>query len=136
MSSRSPHQRAAELGKSTGYEGRFRVAYFVHVVDRVEAEKFVHRSLDRFRVRSWEEFFELPLTAAVQKLDEAARRYPLTFGHPGRFKKRPKSALVPQVFRKWRIRCRVCGASNQVRELAVLARVGCSRCGEELPSSS
>lgn len=132
MSSRPPPQRAQELARSTGYEGPFRLAYFVHVSDRYEAERWVHRSLDRHRVRSWEEFFELPLNTACDTLDQAAQHFPLLEGLPNRYFPEGSLAPMPQVFRRLRLPCPKCGQVNEVRELAVRVRVRCSRCGQQL----
>ena len=86
MTSRSPTQRASELKEFSGVPGRFELAYFVHTADRYEVEKYVHRKLDQYRMRSWEEFFELRLPLAVDALDEAAEQYPLWWGCPGNFR--------------------------------------------------
>lgn len=134
MSSRPPPERARELAQSTGYEGPFDLIYFVHVLDRVEGEKWVHRTLDQYRVRSWEEFFDLPLTLVCDTLDEAARRFPIPMGLPGRHSQKPKGTpqLLPQVFRRWKLVCPGCSQTNDVRELALPVRVKCSACGRQL----
>jgi len=95
----------------------------------------VHRPLDSHRVRSWEEFFDVPLSKMADTLDEAATHFPLMMGLPGKLPLKPRrggSPLLPQVFRRWKIECTSCSQVNDVREFALPMRVHCKACGHEL----
>ena len=129
-------ERVRELTEFTGVPGRFQLVYFVHTADRYESEKYAHRTLDRFRIRSWEEFFEVPLNKAVDTLDEAAEMHPLWWGMPGRLQRKKSLGRLPQVFRHALVACPKCSQKNQVRELAIHVRVKCGRCQKVLGESS
>jgi hypothetical protein len=132
MTSRPPDQRAKDLTRFIGVQGRFDLAYFVHTSNRFDAEEYVHRKLDRFPMRPWEEFFEVSLPLAVDGLDEAARHWPLWWSMPGQLQRKQDPGVLPQAFRQGEYECPHCGKKNYVRELAIQVRHLCRRCGRAL----
>jgi hypothetical protein len=128
---RFPTERAKELGGSTSVPQEFRLLHYVHVGDRHEAEKYVHRLLAPSRYREDREFFEAPLPRIADALEEASHRYPLivTEGQQN------NGLVVPQDYGETeRVRCPSCNAKNKVRELYADIRFRCSECGQKLKS--
>lgn len=72
MTVRTPEERAAEVSRGTGVPSPFMVAYSEKVPDCFEAERLIHRRLDRFRPRRNREFFQLPLKDAISELARIA----------------------------------------------------------------
>ena len=72
MTTTSPHQRAHELGSATGVPGNFEIVYFIHAVNCGQAEFYVHQRLADYRTTG--EFFDVPIGAAVDAMDEVANR--------------------------------------------------------------
>jgi hypothetical protein len=62
---RSPHERAAELSKSTGVPAPFEVLCYMEVENFQLAERAVHEWLKNYRISSNREFFEGGLHHAV-----------------------------------------------------------------------
>ena len=120
-------QRAHELGTATAVPEGFELVYFVHVSDRNDAERAVHDTLVRYRPSHKKEFFEVPLTKAIEALDRAAETYPIIVG-------RGRSARVlEQYFQSANVRCPSCGKTNRVRQLGIPVYVKCRACKTPLP---
>lgn len=130
MTSRPPFQRQRELGRATGVPGDFEMVYFVHVSDRWSAEHLLHQRLGRFRTSSYKEFFEVPISRAVDAMDEAAAAFPVFMRES-----RQGVQVLPQVFDHTVLACPHCGQKNKVRALAVAAfRPNCGKCRRSLLS--
>ena len=126
---RFPTERAEELGGATGVPQKFRLLHYVHVADRHEAEKYVHRLLAPTRYREDREFFEAPLPRVADALEEAANRYPLivTEGQQN------NGIVVPQDYGETEtVQCSACNTKNKVRDLYANVRFQCSECGQTL----
>ena len=127
---RFPTERAEELGGATGVPQKFRLLHYVHVGDRHEAEKYVHRLLAPTRYRDGREFFEAPLPRVADALHEAVRRYPLIVTEG----QKNDGLVTPQDYGETRtVRCQACGEKNRVRDLYADIRFRCSECGQDLP---
>ncbi len=145
--STTPHLRARELGYETGVPGRFDLIYFVHAVDCMYAENFVHQQLAKYRTTG--EFFEVSISRAVEALDEAAAHYPINMDM-ARPKKRRSAAgaraarttrlggdkWLPQVFHHVVSPCPHCGQKNKIHDLAISFRPKCGKCRRNLLGSS
>lgn len=121
-SSRPPTVRATELARATGVPGEFQLLYFVHVGDMHSAERFVHARLASSRTMRNKEFFQVPLNAAIENLDQAAEEYPLLV-EDGRHLMRLPQCLGARV-----VPCPGCGKPTRVRRLAVDAVARCGSC--------
>ena len=127
LTSRSPMERAHELGTATAVPEGFEMVYFVHVCDRNAGERHVHDALEPYRPSHKKEFFEVPLTKAIDALDRAAETYPIIVG-------RGRSARVlDQYFQSANVRCPSCGKTNRVRQLGISVYVKCRACKTTLP---
>ena len=125
-SSRPPPLRASELAAATAVPEGFQVIYFVHVSNRHEAESHVHNWLATHRKTLGKEFFNVPLSSAIEMLDRVAEMYPIVVGR-GR-----NSWVLPQFFEAVMVKCPTCGLDNRVRRLAVSVYPKCGRCGAAL----
>jgi len=109
--------------------------YFVHTIDRVMAEAYVHQKLAAHRTSG--EFFEVAVGRAVEAMDEAAARYPIPRGLVS-----PKrrggwgTDMLPQVFEHAIVSCPHCGKRNRIHSLAVSFRPKCGGCGKTLTAGS
>jgi T5orf172 domain-containing protein len=128
-SRRPPPLRADELAAATAVPEGFQVVYFVHVSNHHEAESQVHSWLASHRKTLGKEFFNVPLSRAVEMLNRVAEMYPVVVGR-GR-----NSWVLPQFFHAVTVKCPSCGLDNRVHQLAVSVRVKCRGCAEGLPSS-
>ena len=126
QSRRPPMVRAEELGTETGVPEGFQLIYFVHVSDRHRAETFVHNELHRFRKSASKEFFQAPLTLAVEALNRAAEEFPVVIG-------RRNPHVLPQYFDTITVQCQQCAMSNRVCQMAVTIVVRCRKCQAPLP---
>lgn len=70
MTTRSPHERAAELSSTTGVPVLFDVVYYAEVSDPIRQEKRVHKALEKFRVNSGREFFKTNLHTIIQAIKD------------------------------------------------------------------
>jgi hypothetical protein len=68
---RDPNDRAKELSSATGVPTPFVVVYQCEFQDCYKAELFIHSKLERYRVSSNREFFQLPINIAVDTILEA-----------------------------------------------------------------
>lgn len=121
--SRPPHLRAKELSSETGVPTNYEMAYFVHVLDRIQAEQIVHQYLSEYRVAGNKEFFTASLSLIVSVFDKVARLFP-NYGKKGK-----GAYLVPQVFREQVVECPACLTMNRIKELGVKIRPVCKNCG-------
>ncbi|HEX9641663.1 MAG TPA: GIY-YIG nuclease family protein [Candidatus Krumholzibacteria bacterium] len=64
-SDRHPRIRACELSNSPGVPTEFRLEAFVEVTDAEAAEREVHAHLEKFRISSVREFFEMSPKSAL-----------------------------------------------------------------------
>lgn len=72
-----PSERASELSSPTGVATSFEIAYCEPVPDCILAENLVHKKLDKFRVNTRREFFQIELDVArsiVHEICEDVRR--------------------------------------------------------------
>lgn len=118
----SPSDRIAQLGASTSVYRKFELAYFVHVSDHLEAERFVHRTLQSSRLNSGKEFFGASIMTVVKVLDEAGERWPIPFG------KTKRSGSLPPALTKRSVHCPKCNGKSRVPELLIDMAVTCSQC--------
>jgi hypothetical protein len=126
--SRAPMERASELGASTSVPSDFELVYFVHVRDQHEAEKFAHEILASYRKTKRKEFFDVPLSRAIEALDQAAAHFPIPH-----VIKRGKTVLpLAQFFQPTVDKCPDCGGNNQVRLLMIKTKVSCRLCARTL----
>ena len=128
---RFPTERAEELGGATGVPQDFRLLHYIHVGDRHEAEKYVHRLLAPTRYREGREFFEAPLPQVADALAEAAQKYPLVVTEG----QQNNGLVVPQDHGETEtVQCPSCKAKNKVRDLYATVQFLCSECGHKLKS--
>ncbi len=121
-SSRPPMLRAAELGAATSVPVGFEVLHFIHASDHHAAEALAHRELQPYRRARNKEFFDAPLSLAVQTLERIASQYPVVIGP----KKAPR--VLPQPFQPIEFLCPHCRAKNRVRPLLISITVKCGAC--------
>ena len=126
--SRWPWERAGELTNGSGVYGEFFPVYFVHVGDRVVAERHVQKLLSRFRAKQGKEFFEAPLPGLLDALDEVGARWPVWVGDE-------ELQVLPQPFMSFVHHCDKCGASTMIRELLLPVRARCRECNAELDAA-
>jgi hypothetical protein len=134
MTTRPPHDRAAELG-GTGVPGLFELVYFVHVGDARAAEGLAHQALARHRYQSNREFFEVSIGQAVSVLDQVADHVPLLRSQANEGSRNPRSKPIPQAFGLAIRACPSCGKKNRVRVLAILTKPKCGSCAREMPAT-
>ena len=79
---RSPHERAAELSRSTGVPYPFEVLCYMEIADFQREEKRIHDWLASYRISAQREFFHIGVDCAVRYLFWHPER--LTFCCPGR----------------------------------------------------
>jgi hypothetical protein len=72
---RSPEERAQELSQTTGVPMPYIVAYQEEVVCCDEAEREIHRLLDKWRVNRGREFFSIAVKDAIQVVAEVAKKF-------------------------------------------------------------
>lgn len=72
---RSPKDRAKELGNGTGIPTPFQVIFEAFVLDCSSAEKYVHDKLRNFRVAERREFFTIEPSVAIRIMIEAERLF-------------------------------------------------------------
>ena len=131
MTTRPPHDRAAELG-GAGVPGFFEVVYFVHVGDARLAESFAHKALAAQRYQLNKEFFEVSISQAVRVLDSVAAQIPLLRSQRNKGSRNPRSKPIPQAF-PCKIRsCPSCDQRNRVHPLAIPTTARCGACAHEL----
>ena len=118
----SPSERIAQLGASTSVFRKFELAYFVHVSDHLEAERFVHLTLQSSRLMSGKEFFGASIMTVVKVLDEAGERWPTPLG------KNKRSGFLPAALTKRIVYCPKCNGKSRVPELLIDMAVTCTRC--------
>lgn len=133
---RAPHLRLNELSSQTGVPFAFEPAYFVHVLDRNQAERHVHKTLAEYRVSDSNEFFTAPLSRVKGVFDEVTRALPIFIG------KGKRAILLPQPFsatepavddRPWTIECISCLTENRIPHPDTHKSATCSNCGLVLP---
>ena len=124
---RSPMERTHELGTATAVPEGFELVYFVHVANRNDAEKYVHDALATYRKSPKKEFFEVPLTRAIEALDRAAESFPIVVGRGS------SARVLPQYFQSSNVRCPSCGKTNRVRQLGISVYLKCRVCKTPLP---
>jgi hypothetical protein len=83
---RDPESRAKELSQATGVATPFYVAFNIYVPDCHSAEEFVHAILEHkgFRNTANREFFQMPLSQAIEVLLLAQKELEETGGEHGR----------------------------------------------------
>ena len=133
--SNTPYQRARQLGYATGVPGTFDLIYFVHAVDCLFAEGFVHQRLREYRTTG--EFFDVSISRAVEAMDEAAAHYPINYDMAQPKKRGPQGdKWFPQVFHHVVSPCPHCGQKNKIHGLAISFRPKCAKCQRNLLESS
>ena len=131
MTRNPPYERAQQLASATGVPGHFDLVYFVHAMNREMAEAQVHQKLAAHRTTG--EFFEVPVSRAVEAMDEAASLYRINMDLA-----RPKKRggwgddWLPQVFEHTIAECPRCGQKNKIHALAVAHRPKCGKCERSL----
>lgn len=134
---RPPHLRLKELSSQTGVPCPFEVVYFVHVLDRKQAEHQVHQALFDFRVSESNEFFTAPLSHVKRLFDQAAEAYPTCFSSRGK-----RRAAIPQPYAPSptdpqmtsTIECISCLTENRIPDPQTLKSATCGKCGLVLPT--
>ena len=118
----SPSERIAQLGASTSVYRKFELAYFVHISDHLEAERFVHHTLHSAQLNSGKEFFGASIMTVVKVLDEAGERWPIPLG------KTKRSGSLPPALTKRIVRCPKCSGNSRVPQLLIDMAVACNQC--------
>ena len=72
---RSPDERMKELTGETSNLGTYTAKSFFVVEDINLAERMCHKRLDRYRVQSNREFFELPFSQLLQIVKDAVKPF-------------------------------------------------------------
>ncbi len=68
---KDPHERAKELGGATGVPTPFSVVFYQFVDDCDEAERYVHKQLEKYRESSSREFFRVSTNDAIHIMVDA-----------------------------------------------------------------
>lgn len=137
--SRPPHLRLNELSSQTGVPFPFEPAYFVHVLDRKQAERHVHTKLAEYRVADNNEFFTAPLPLVKSLFDNVSQALPV---HVGKGKRamllpqpfaRTEDETEPAVSDRYTIECIGCLTENRIPNPETLKSATCGKCGLVLP---
>jgi hypothetical protein len=72
--SRSLKVRMKELSKNTGVPDDFRPVYWEEIENHRQIEKMIHQKLANYRHRSDKEFFKLPLSEVIIRIQEITQR--------------------------------------------------------------
>lgn len=136
--SRPPHLRLKELSSQTGVPFDFEAAYFVHVQDRRQAERWVHQELEEYRVSTTNEFFAAPFELVKQTLDHVASELPTIAGKGKRtmYLPQPFQSNVPEPKLSHTIECIGCLTENRIPDPKTIQRATCGKCGLVLPVAS
>jgi hypothetical protein len=65
-----PHKRAKQLSRPSGVPSPFRVAFHVEVANSARMEALVHKALNKVRVSSRREFFQLSVPRAIELVQQ------------------------------------------------------------------
>ncbi|MCY4674952.1 MAG: GIY-YIG nuclease family protein [Bacteroidetes bacterium] len=118
----SPSERIEGLSTSTSVYQNFRLAYFVHVSNRLKAEKYVHQTMKDSRLNPGKEFFNAPIMNVVKVLDKAGSLWQIPAG------KTPRAGYLPPALDKQIISCPRCKKKSRVPLLGIDITVNCPAC--------
>ncbi len=110
------------LSASISVYKKFDLVYFVHVSEHLAAEKYVHQTLNDFRLNPGKEFFNAPLMTIVKTLDEAGNLFQIPLG------KTHRSGILPPALEKQIVSCPNCKMKSRVPLLGIGITVTCTAC--------